>query len=211
MALAALDFFPKAQLWVIPADVPPVAGGQRTKTPGLPFDDRLALAEAHFIANLNPEYQSRVRVCSFEQQLAKPNYTAKTIAFLRREFKDMRFAFLMGQDQLASFPRWHSPASIIKEVALVVCSRAGHPEPIDQTLVRCIERLDGNAAYRGDHYFEGCFATCEQRFFVLDQEVSGAASETIRKAAQAGEPIDHWLTESVSEIITTHKLYGVPR
>ena len=207
MVLGALDSFPKAQAWILPADVPPLAGQTTHKNPGLSFDDRVALCEAAFVASLNAKYQARVKICRFEQDLPKPNFTAQTLSYLTKELPQQNFAFLVGQDQLANFPKWHLPHKVLSHVALVACQRHGHPEPLKTTLLRTVERLGGDVKVKhGDHYLAS-FHDYEQRLYPLDLTVSAAASEDIRGAITKGEPYQHWLTDQVTSIITANNLY----
>jgi nicotinate-nucleotide adenylyltransferase len=82
-----------------------------------PLSERLVLARA--VAK-NP----RIEVTSFERDLPTA-YTAATLAFLKRRSPLVRFVWIMGADNLASFHRWRRWREILTMVPVVVVDRPG--------------------------------------------------------------------------------------
>jgi|EndMetStandDraft_7_1072992.scaffolds.fasta_scaffold97000_2 nicotinate-nucleotide adenylyltransferase len=82
-----------------------------------PLAERMVLARG--IAK-NP----RIEVTDFEGDLPTP-YTASTIAFLKRRSPLVRFVWIMGADNLASFHRWQNWREIFTTVPIVVVDRPG--------------------------------------------------------------------------------------
>lgn len=78
---------------------------------------RVALAEA--MAD-----DARIRVTDFEQRLPTP-YTAATLAFLRRRRPGVKFVWLMGADNLATFHRWRNWRGIFHLMPIAVIDRPG--------------------------------------------------------------------------------------
>lgn len=67
---------------------------------------------------------ARMRITAFEEDLATP-YTAATLAFLTRRFQAVKFAWIMGADNLASFHRWQQWRDIAHRVPIAVVDRPG--------------------------------------------------------------------------------------
>lgn len=66
----------------------------------------------------------RVRVTDLEARLGT-RYTAETLAALRRLYPGVRFVWLMGADNLATFHRWERWREIMETVPLGVLARPG--------------------------------------------------------------------------------------
>jgi nicotinate-nucleotide adenylyltransferase len=82
-----------------------------------PLQERMVLCRA--IAK-NP----RIEVTDFEADLPTP-YTSATIAFLKRRNPLVRYVWIMGADNLASFHRWQNWREIFTTVPIVVVDRPG--------------------------------------------------------------------------------------
>jgi nicotinate-nucleotide adenylyltransferase len=82
-----------------------------------PFRERLAGARA--LAG-----DSRIVVTEFEAELPTP-YTAATLAFLKTRYPTVRFVWIMGADNLASFHRWRNWRDIFRAVPITVIDRPG--------------------------------------------------------------------------------------
>lgn len=67
---------------------------------------------------------TRMRITAFEEDLHTP-YTAATLAFLTRRYPGVRFFWIMGADNLASFHRWQNWRDIARRVPIVVVDRPG--------------------------------------------------------------------------------------
>lgn len=80
------------------------------------FDDRLD--EAYKLAR-----HPNIRVTDVEQRLGT-NYTADTLAHLKRCFPTTQFVWLMGADNLAQISRWQRWTRIFNEVPIAVFDRA---------------------------------------------------------------------------------------
>ncbi|HZV20147.1 MAG TPA: nicotinate-nucleotide adenylyltransferase, partial [Hyphomicrobiales bacterium] len=77
-------------------------------TPGNPLKDHgdlAPLAERVALCRVLARH-ARIRVTAFEAAIGTA-YTACTLRYLRRRFPGVRFVWLMGADNLASFHRWN--------------------------------------------------------------------------------------------------------
>jgi nicotinate-nucleotide adenylyltransferase len=66
----------------------------------------------------------RVTVTDIERHMAS-RYTADTLAWLRQRYPGVRFVWLMGADNLASFHRWDRWDWIIETTPMIVFARPG--------------------------------------------------------------------------------------
>ena len=83
----------------------------------LPLPERLVLCRE--VAR-NPH----IVVTDFEADLQTP-YTASTLAFLKMRNPLVRYVWIMGADNLATFDRWHRWREIFTMVPIVVVDRPG--------------------------------------------------------------------------------------
>jgi len=67
----------------------------------------------------------RIRVTSLEDEL-RTQYTADTLAALRRRFPHTRFVWLMGADNLADISRWDRWAQIFNAMPVAVLARPSY-------------------------------------------------------------------------------------
>lgn len=95
-------------------------------TPGNPLkshselaalDMRLRLADA--VAD-----HRRIDVTGFEVGLGS-SFTAQTLAYLNTRFREVRFVWLMGADNLAQFHQWKNWRRIVATLPLIVIDRPG--------------------------------------------------------------------------------------
>ncbi|HVB90140.1 MAG TPA: nicotinate-nucleotide adenylyltransferase [Beijerinckiaceae bacterium] len=66
----------------------------------------------------------RILVSGFEAQIGA-RYTYQTIRYLRRRCPGVRFVWIMGADNLASFHRWRRWREIMDSIAIAVVDRPG--------------------------------------------------------------------------------------
>lgn len=93
-------------------------------TPGNPLKDHGNLApltERLHMTNALADHP-KMKVTAYEQVLGSP-YTARTIEMLRKLRPSLRFVWVMGADNLASFHRWQNWRSIVELVPIAVVDR----------------------------------------------------------------------------------------
>lgn len=66
----------------------------------------------------------RMKITGFEEDLGTP-YTAATLAFLKQRYPSVRFVWVMGADNLATFDRWQHWQSIAATLPIAVVDRPG--------------------------------------------------------------------------------------
>jgi nicotinate-nucleotide adenylyltransferase len=95
-------------------------------TPGNPLKEKDELSSlAGRIELVRPFARGpRMKVTGFEQELGTA-YTAATLAFLKRRFPGVRFVWIMGADNMATFHRWQHWQEIAGSMPIVVVDRPG--------------------------------------------------------------------------------------
>jgi nicotinate-nucleotide adenylyltransferase len=66
----------------------------------------------------------KMKITGFERDLGT-GYTAATLAFLKRRHPGIRFVWIMGADNLASFDRWQHWRQIAEMMPIAVVDRPG--------------------------------------------------------------------------------------
>lgn len=67
----------------------------------------------------------RMRVTAFEDALGSP-FTAVTLQFLARRYRQTRFVWVMGADNLTTFHRWQDWRGIAATMPIAVVDRPGY-------------------------------------------------------------------------------------
>jgi len=95
-------------------------------TPGNPLKDTRGLAplEERIVAARDMARHPRIEVIGLEAQIGT-HYTYETIAYLRKRCPTVRFAWIMGADNLRSFHRWQNWRGIAGLVPIAVVDRLG--------------------------------------------------------------------------------------
>jgi nicotinate-nucleotide adenylyltransferase len=95
-------------------------------TPGNPLKDTRGLAPLpeRIVAAKALARHPRIEVTGLEAQIGT-RYTYETIAYLRRHCPRVRFVWIMGADNLRSFPRWQKWRGIAAMVPIAVVDRLG--------------------------------------------------------------------------------------
>ncbi|HFB2047991.1 MAG: nicotinate-nucleotide adenylyltransferase [Hyphomicrobiaceae bacterium] len=66
----------------------------------------------------------KIKATSFEGNLSTP-YSTVTISFLKQRYPAVKFVWLMGADNLATFHMWHDWEGIVRKVPIAVVGRPG--------------------------------------------------------------------------------------
>ncbi|ADZ72568.1 nicotinate-nucleotide adenylyltransferase [Polymorphum gilvum] len=95
-------------------------------TPGNPLKDPSALAPLEMRIHRTSALADhpRMKVTAHECLLGTP-YTARTIEMLQNRHPALRFVWVMGADNLASFHRWQDWRSIVARVPVAIVNRPG--------------------------------------------------------------------------------------
>ncbi len=97
--------------------------------------DRLDMVNAA----IGDDYQ--FRASDIEFNMPRPSYTIDTLTLLQEKYPEKRFHLIIGEDNLASFPKWKNHDKILEHFGLIVYPRP-HSEPSElahSNRVRMIE------------------------------------------------------------------------
>ncbi len=149
-------------------------------TPGNPLKAQDGLSSLEGRMKLVQVFASgpRMKITSFERELGT-RYTAGTLSFLKRRYPAVRFVWIMGADNLASFHRWQHWRDIARTMPIAVVDRPGWrhaalSSPAAQALKRY--RLPESAAA----------SLAEEKppvWLLLTIRLSGLSSTALRNAA----------------------------
>lgn len=64
-----------------------------------------------------------VKACDFEFGLPRPSYTANTLRALQKAYPEHEFTLVIGEDNLAIFPKWREHAYIASNFRIFVYPR----------------------------------------------------------------------------------------
>ncbi len=115
MARQAFKEAALAELWLLPAYVPPHKNSRALS----PYEDRLAMTE------LLAEEECFLSVCRIEESLPLPGYSIRSILALKERHPDTDFVFIIGEDSLATLEGWKDPDAIFREVEVLILAREG--------------------------------------------------------------------------------------
>jgi len=93
-------------------------------TPGNPLKDKRTLhdPEERIAAARKLANDPRIQVSCLESVIGT-RYTVDTVRYLRRRASSLRFAWIMGADNLSQFHRWQSWLDIASEIPIAVIDR----------------------------------------------------------------------------------------
>ncbi|WP_115460921.1 nicotinate (nicotinamide) nucleotide adenylyltransferase [Winogradskyella aurantiaca] len=95
-------------------------------TPLSPFKKKNSLLDNH--QRLEMVYRAtedfpKLRPSDIEFNLPQPNYTIKTLLYLKEKFPEHDFSLIMGEDNLASFHKWKNYEEILNQHHIFVYPR----------------------------------------------------------------------------------------
>ncbi|WP_149739189.1 nicotinate-nucleotide adenylyltransferase [Rhizobium sp. RU20A] len=139
-----------------------------------PLAERLALCEA---MAKNP----RIRVTAFEKRLGQ-SFTANTLKIVKARNPGIRFVWIMGADNLASFHRWQRWQDIARTFPIAVVDRPG------STLAYLSSRMARTFDYaRVDEDHAATLATCPAPAWTFIHGPRSSLSSSALRAASWGK------------------------
>lgn len=96
-------------------------------SPQNPFKEKKTLLNDHNrldMVQLAVKNYPRMRASNVEFSLPQPSYTIDTLTYLKEKYPDHSFALIMGEDNLASLPKWKNADKIINNHQIIVYPRA---------------------------------------------------------------------------------------
>lgn len=140
----------------------------------LPETDRLDLVREA----INDDYH--FEASNVEFSMPRPSYTIDTLTYLSEKHPDYDFKLIIGEDNLASFPRWKNHEIILERFGLLVYPRP-NAKPSDLADHPSVQKIDA-------------------------PEVDISAT-LIRKLLKDGRSIKYLVPEGVRELIEARKYF----
>ncbi len=95
-------------------------------SPQNPFKNKLSLLDDYIrldLVNLAVKNYPKMRASNIEFSLSKPSYTIDTMTYLREKYPNTTFCLLMGEDNLASLPKWKNYETLLDQNQIIVYPR----------------------------------------------------------------------------------------
>lgn len=199
----AQTHFPEAKIMIVPSLEAASASGLMAKHPQTEFEQRFHMCQLNFQSLA----QTRMEISSIETELSTPNYTVKTLQYLKKKSPKQSLAVLIGQDQLEHFHAWKDPLHILELASLMICRREGSL----QTLYKCVQTLAQKLQLKLDwkeNLLSAHVHNSKNSFFLLDELIVPAASHEIRTQVTDRTRIpENWLHPEVRTYIQEQGLY----
>ncbi len=143
-------------------------------------------ADHHRVAMLKLAVGAETRQVIDERELHRegPTYTIDTLDSLAREFGEVQWHLIIGQDQLARLTTWHRWLDLLPRVHLAVVARDGQQPRMDAALT-----------------------AAKARMTVIAMPPLAIASTDIRRRVQDTQTIEAWVPDAVARYIERHGLY----
>lgn len=120
------------------------------------------------------------RVTDVEFGMTRPSYTIDTLAVLTEKYPQHQFALIIGEDNLASFPKWKNYQIILNDFGLIV-----YPRP------------DSKVSDLGVH----------PNVKMIEAPQMDISATLIRSMVREGKSIKYLVPESVEALIISRKLF----
>jgi len=180
LAEAALAAGNLARMIVMPAGQPPHKTGQVVSMAGYRYE----MCCQAFAG------QPQFEVSDLEILRAGPSYTLDTIRQIKQQLPAEAELFLVyGSDILHDIEKWHQPAAIMTECALLLGMRGGSSQSVSKA-----KAADLCARYNA-------------RITFFDAPEIELSSTVVREAVTAGHSFHSWVPEKVARTINKHNLY----
>lgn len=114
-------------------------------------------------------------------------YTSDTLEILQNMHKDAELYFIMGEDSLDYFDKWHEPDRIVELARILVSVRS-----VNEDFVKKLQEM--NAKYKN-------------RFTMLKTPFVDISSSDIRKRSSEGKTIRYMVKDKVAEYIEKEAIY----
>jgi nicotinate-nucleotide adenylyltransferase len=195
--LAASDAFEHLELdrlVFVPAAVQPLKAGRSSAPPG----DRLAMVR------LTLGDDPRFGVDSVEIDREGLSYTVDTLRGFARQYPSAGRYFLVGADVLSSFAKWRDPHTVLELATLAILTRRADPGSAAQRDTVSPERIDAPSL---DEVAVSLNVDLSRLATIVPTRRVDVSSTEIRDRVQCGKSIHGFVTDTVAEYISSHRLY----
>lgn len=178
---AAYRQFNLERVWFMPSGNPP---HKRDRTGGATDEQRVEMVR--LAISDNPHF----RLSLIEMYEDGYSYTYRTLEYLRKQYPDTEFYFIIGGDSLFEFNHWREPQRIANACHIVAAVRNQvSPEKFDTVLSDMRNRY-------------------QREFLKLDTPNLDISSRHIRDMILKGESVKYYLPDPVIQYIYENHIYG---
>ena len=97
-------------------------------------DEQVRLREAKEVIMRLGDEAKGIIVSDFEFTLPRPNYTANTLKELQKQYPQHEFTLIIGEDNLAIFPKWREYTYLLGNYRILVYPRKGSVKSVEQMI-----------------------------------------------------------------------------
>ena len=115
-------------------------------------------------------------------------YTSDTLKILKDIYKDTELYFIMGEDSLDDFHKWHEPEKITQLANILVSVRSLNDDFEEK--IKCMNKEYGNV------------------FTMLKMPYVDISSSDIRARIKNGKTVKYMMTNEVCKYIDNNAIYG---
>ncbi len=157
-----------------------------------PFNKRLS-APIHRLSMTKYLEEKNIKASDFEIQQKKTSFTIDTLRNLSKQFPSYTFYWLIGSDQLPSFPKWKNWQEIIQNYHLIVFPRETETKNLREEVKMFLSLED-----------------IPTNIIAVDSDLlkkTDTSSTQIRKFVKEKKSIDELVPKDIKNYIVAHKLY----
>lgn len=132
------------------------------------------------MVRLSIAYNYKIKVSDVEFHMPKPNYTIDTLVYLQDKHPQDEFVLIIGEDNLAQFPKWKNYEKILEYFRLYV-----YPRPKSEE-----SKLKSHPKVR-----------------MVEAPLLDISATFIRNAVKQGKSIQYLVTPEVETFIREKKFY----
>lgn len=178
IARTALEQYGLNEVWLMTGGNPPHKRGS----------DVTSARTRHEMVILAAEGERGLVPFDYEVNKTTYSYTAETLTELTEKYPDTEFYFIIGEDSLRDFGKWHRPEVIARCCVLLVYPRAKGSE---------LWKLVSETAKRFDADIRA-----------LNAPLLEISSTMIRQRAAQGRSVRYLVPDKVEKYIRENNLYG---
>jgi nicotinate-nucleotide adenylyltransferase len=132
------------------------------------------------MVRLSIAYNYKMKVSDVEFHMPKPNYTIDTLVYLQDKSPQDEFVLIIGEDNLAQFPKWKNYEKILEYFSLYVYPRPKSEESIIKS---------------------------HPKVKIVEAPLLDISATFIRNAVKQGKSIQYLVTPEVETFIKEKKFY----
>ncbi len=153
---------------------------------------------------VEPLQESRVIVSAIEQERRGTSWTIDTVRYLRAQYPEHEFLWVIGSDVLTDLGNWKNVEELNQLISFLVVPRSGFSQE-SEVMRATSDSPDSSHPTNRPH-----LNLRRELVDTSDFQLPGISSSLIRQRVKAGQSITHLVSKPVADYIQTHQLYRSP-